>query len=46
MDSVQEIQEGNPGSEATQEQTVGMANAELDAAIGKALRGGNTGGFC
>ena len=40
VDSMQEIQEGNPGSEAAQEQTVGTANAELDAAIGQVLRGG------
>lgn len=39
VDSMQEIQEGNPGSEAAQEQTGGTANAELDAAIGQALRG-------
>ena len=39
VDSMQEIQEGNPGSEAAQEQTGGTANEELDAAIGPALRG-------
>ena len=39
VDSMQEIQEGNPGSEAAQEQTGGTTNEELDAAIGQALRG-------
>ena len=39
VDSMQEIQEGKPGSEAAQEQTGGTANEELDAAIGQVLRG-------
>ena len=39
VDSMQEIQEGKPGTEAAPEQAGYAANAELDAAIGPDLRG-------